>query len=81
MPGIKIEDSRAVDSSDRPLIRIRLPNGKDSRPDADRRRLCRGLDAGLQAAMVQLMRSGVAAEAGVEFIPENGGDAGVRLRK
>lgn len=27
-PGIKIEDSRAVDSSGRPLIRIRLPNGK-----------------------------------------------------
>ena len=27
-PGVKIEDSRAVDSSDRPLVRIRLPNGK-----------------------------------------------------
>lgn len=27
-PGVKIEDSRAVDSYNRPLIRIRLPNGK-----------------------------------------------------
>ncbi len=27
-PGVKIEDSRAVDRSGRPLIRGRLPNGK-----------------------------------------------------
>ncbi|MBX3584747.1 MAG: thermonuclease family protein [Rhizobiaceae bacterium] len=27
-PGIKIEDSLAVDNSDRPLVRVRLSNGK-----------------------------------------------------
>ncbi|MEW9837994.1 thermonuclease family protein [Mesorhizobium marinum] len=27
-PGIMIEDSRAVDRTGRPLIRVRLPNGK-----------------------------------------------------
>ena len=28
VPGVKIEDSRAVDRSGRPLVRVRLQNGK-----------------------------------------------------
>ena len=52
--GLQIEDSGRLDRDDRPLVKIRLPDGFHHRPAADRGRSRRGLGAGLQLDLVRL---------------------------